>query len=68
MKDGILDQEKGEYTNLVTGETMSIDDAIDRSLLVVEAGRPEDQDSDEVRSRKRTIQLKFSWTKRSQSS
>ena len=48
MKDGIIDQEKGEYRNPITGEVMSIDDALDRNLLVVEAGRPDDQQSDEV--------------------
>ncbi len=48
VKDGIIDQEKGEYYSPVTGEVMSIDDALDKNLLVVEAGRPEEVDSDEV--------------------
>ena len=48
MRDGIINQAKGEYWNPVTGEVMSIDDALDKNLLVVEEGRPDQQDSDEV--------------------
>lgn len=49
MREGIIDQEKGTYFNPVTGQTMSIDDALDKNLLVVEAGRPGDQSDDEER-------------------
>ena len=48
MRDGIINQAKGEYRNPITGEVMSIDDALDKNLLVVEEGRPDEQDSDEV--------------------
>ena len=48
VREGIIDQEKGEYRNPITGEVMSIDDAIDRNLLVVEAGRPDEQESEDV--------------------
>ena len=48
VRDGIINQAKGEYRNPITGEVMSIDDALDKNLLVVEEGRPDEQDSDEV--------------------
>ena len=58
VRDGIINQAKGEYRNPVTGEVMSIDDALDKNLLVVEEGRPDQQDSDEVSLYLKTIFLK----------
>ena len=48
VRDGIINQAKGEYRNPITGEVMSIDDALDKNRLVVEEGRPDEQNSDEV--------------------
>lgn len=41
LQKGILNQEKGEYRNLSTGETMSLGDAIDQGLVHIEHGTQE---------------------------
>ena len=38
LQKGILDQEKGEYRNQSSGETMSVSDAIDQGLVLIERG------------------------------
>ena len=39
IKEGILDQGKGQYINLRTGEVLAISDAIDKKLIIVTVGK-----------------------------
>ncbi|KAK2164152.1 hypothetical protein LSH36_68g10066 [Paralvinella palmiformis] len=41
MERGVLNQEKGEYKNLRTGQVLSLDEAISKNLIKVQVGKPE---------------------------
>ena len=43
IKEGVIDSKSGTYVNLNTGETLSINKAIDASLVLTEVGEPENQ-------------------------
>ena len=45
LQKGILDQERGEYRNQSSGETMSVSDAIDQGLILIERGARDDTET-----------------------
>ena len=43
---GILDADKGKYVNIETGQTITLNDAIDKGLVLVESGVVKRDDRD----------------------
>ena len=50
MEEGIIDQQHGTYCNLVTGETMSINDAIERKLALAKSSTQESSENSSIHS------------------